>query len=461
MVKKCMSFLLALALALTLTVPAYAEDKVTYYEYDAVAGTLKSQTLSSGSYALVSSSGNPHGVDWTEKNNSNTYQVVKDSVSISGNLYISKDTTLILCDGATLTVNGGIYVDNATLTICGEVNGTGKLIATGGGNSAGGDDPVFRYGVYCQGSGSLVICGGSVEATGGNIEDNSPNGLLSCGIRCEGDACVTAYRGSLVAKGGTISGGTDGTSCGIYTQKDMTVGSGASVTATGGNVTATGVAYSYGVSAESGTVHVNDGTLIATGGAAVTSGKDTPADSNGIICKTLSVTGSTGGTVIATAGTSNILNDSETFDIYAFGDGNEPGSYALGIQNGTVQSSRSDKAVRLAIDNRGLSVNSTDMIKLAGGSRISGDVARLEGEDISAGLLPDGYKYEDLLDGDGKKVGVAVVSGSTSTTSYYYYTDPAEEKIEAPKTFDSGIVLYGVMAVMSVTGMAYVGKKRK
>ena len=43
----------------------------------------------------------------------------------------------------------------------------------------------------------------------------------------------------------------------------------------------------------------------------------------------------------------------------------------------------------------------------------------------------------------------------------YYYTPPAEEPIEAPKTADSGIALYGVLSLLSLTGMAALtGKKR-
>lgn len=41
----------------------------------------------------------------------------------------------------------------------------------------------------------------------------------------------------------------------------------------------------------------------------------------------------------------------------------------------------------------------------------------------------------------------------------HVYTAPTE-KIEAPKTFDAGIAVYGVMAVSSLLGMGYVGKKK-
>ena len=52
----------------------------------------------------------------------------------------------------------------------------------------------------------------------------------------------------------------------------------------------------------------------------------------------------------------------------------------------------------------------------------------------------------------------------TSTGGYYYY-DPttdtkADETKGSPKTFDAGVGIYAVTAVLSVTGMAWFGKKR-
>ena len=35
-----------------------------------------------------------------------------------------------------------------------------------------------------------------------------------------------------------------------------------------------------------------------------------------------------------------------------------------------------------------------------------------------------------------------------------------EEKINAPKTFDAGVGVYAVSAVLSLTGMVYVSKKK-
>lgn len=58
--------------------------------------------------------------------------------------------------------------------------------------------------------------------------------------------------------------------------------------------------------------------------------------------------------------------------------------------------------------------------------------------------------------------GASVSSGSSGK---YYYTKPStdtakEETKGSPKTFDAGVGVYAVTAVLSVTGMAWVGKKR-
>ena len=63
-----------------------------------------------------------------------------------------------------------------------------------------------------------------------------------------------------------------------------------------------------------------------------------------------------------------------------------------------------------------------------------------------------------------------VVTGQVSagvtvqqSTGYYYHptTDTkADETKGSPKTFDAGVGIYAVTAVLSVTGMAWVGKKR-
>ena len=57
----------------------------------------------------------------------------------------------------------------------------------------------------------------------------------------------------------------------------------------------------------------------------------------------------------------------------------------------------------------------------------------------------------------------SVTKSIPSTGGYYYHptTDTkADETKGSPKTFDAGVGIYAVTVVLSVTGMAWVGKKR-
>ncbi len=47
-----------------------------------------------------------------------------------------------------------------------------------------------------------------------------------------------------------------------------------------------------------------------------------------------------------------------------------------------------------------------------------------------------------------------------SSGGYYYYAPPAEQPIEAPKTADPGVALYGVLSLLSLTGLTCTTKKR-
>ena len=56
-------------------------------------------------------------------------------------------------------------------------------------------------------------------------------------------------------------------------------------------------------------------------------------------------------------------------------------------------------------------------------------------------------------------------AGASVSSSKYYYTKPSTDTAKnetkgSPKTFDAGVGIYAVTAVLSVTGMAWVGKKR-
>ena len=55
----------------------------------------------------------------------------------------------------------------------------------------------------------------------------------------------------------------------------------------------------------------------------------------------------------------------------------------------------------------------------------------------------------------------AYLTAVWSANSYYYYAPTTtDSKTDSPKTFDAGVGIYAVTALLSVTGMAWAGKKR-
>lgn len=239
MKKRIVSLLLALVMAISLTLPAYAEgapagtgSAATYgvqtdttpAEGEAAPAMLamtRSTTPTTGSVAYVDEDGETKTVTATKVvDNAITaggtwttgWYYVEGAGTLGGMWSVRGDVNLILCDGATLTANtiaGGISLHDGTkLTIYGQSAQTGKLVAC----------------ITGFGSGTLTINGGVVEATGQNGE-NAP----SYGINVEN---VTVNDGKVIATGGVASGGSP-------------------------------AAKSYGIS---GNVTFNGGTLIAKAG---------------------------------------------------------------------------------------------------------------------------------------------------------------------------------------------------
>ena len=83
----------------------------------------------------------------------------------------------------------------------------------------------------------------------------------------------------------------------------------------------------------------------------------------------------------------------------------------------------------------------------------------------AANSLPGGQQMK-IEQGKVTINNVAYGQGSTYTkpTSYYYYspstTTPDTTTKGSPKTFDAGVGIYAVTALLSVTGMAWTAKKR-
>ena len=172
------------------------------------------------------------------------------------------DATIILADGTTNTVKGfyeyypGIHIpESSTLTIQGELAGTGTLNASSNGHGAGIGG---GYNISC---GNITISGGTVAATGGmdaagiGSGSGSSTNPSSCGA-------ITINGGTVEATGGMnaagIGSGYRYSSCGAITI------SGGMVEARGDNDGA-GIGSGYGSSCS--TITINGGTVEATGGS--------------------------------------------------------------------------------------------------------------------------------------------------------------------------------------------------
>ena len=106
---------------------------------------------------------------------------------------------------------------------------------------------------------------------------------------------------------------------------------------------------------------------------------------------------------------------------------------------------------------------------ISGGTFTTGS-ATMIGKNNSAKVAVSGGTFKDA---EGKTVDVSAYlvagkqqnsDGSVGNKSYYYYspstTTPDTTTKGSPKTFDAGVGIYAVTAVLSVTGMAWTAKKR-
>ena len=162
---------------------------VSYRAYN--TGTNTFETLTANSCTAVTSSTTTMGAANTEK-----WYVVSSNVTVSSSITVNGTVHLILCDGATLTVNGGIAVTAGdALYIYSQSSGTGQLIANatglngfagiGGGSSVGnitihGGNITATGGEWSAGigggtnggGGSITIYGGNVEGIGWRVNNN-------------------------------------------------------------------------------------------------------------------------------------------------------------------------------------------------------------------------------------------------------------------------------------------------
>ena len=210
-------------------------DGISYQEWDGTKFITKN-VASSGCQVVTSST--------TTWDGSKTY-VVNGNVTISGDVTASADSKLILCDGATLTINGQLMGESGTkdLTIYAQSDGTkmGALNVTE--NMTGSGKFTIRFS-------NLTIHGGKITATAKGASWSSCNAIFLVNA-------LTMYGGDLTAQGN----GNDGAAIQTITVSIM---NNAKMEAKGGN--SSSHPGDRGIST-TGTITISDNaTLTATGG---------------------------------------------------------------------------------------------------------------------------------------------------------------------------------------------------
>ncbi len=257
---KLTAWLLTLAMLMTLvpsfTFTAFAADSdITYWYCDEKGANWQTGTKEAGEYESVTSSDTAWGTS-----GSATWYVASDEITISSRITVKGNVHLILADGATLTAESGIGVNEGnSLTIYGQEAGTGTLVAKTTTN--------FDAGIGGTGgaSGQITINGGNVKATGGAGGAGIGGGTTD-NFDSYVNGNVTVNGGSVVAQGGRSAAGIGGGNGGNGT----VIINGGSVEAQGEDMGA-GIGGGFNIFDDgngNGTVTINGGTVQATGGLA-------------------------------------------------------------------------------------------------------------------------------------------------------------------------------------------------
>ena len=403
--KKVLATVLALVMALGLCTTSWAEDEYAPLP-DAVDGviTLGSDvTIPESTQVTI-----PANTAITLKLNGKTLTVNKDcgiyvkgSLTIEGEGTITSSVTPIQIDGGSLTLNSG------------------KIVS--------GTD----YGTYALNGGSVTVNGGEIESELAALTGNNTTGTMN----------FVVNGGVLTAKKGPA----------IYMPNQV-------------RLDITGGTLNGGVSLRMGQVNISGGVINA-----ITSGIDDPKEyynysGNAWLPDALYVFGGTYNSEDAHGNSLNLNITGGTFNCE-----NRQGSavaiYDLGLvaQAQSVDISGNAVLKTNATDRKAYQVLSLADIEVnepAAGYGNEANVGKTEtvitgGKFSDEPTVANGYKATQ--NGDGTWT-------VTKISSYYYYspstTTPDTTTKGSPKTFDAGVGIYAVTALLSVTGMAWTAKKR-
>ena len=370
------------------------------------------------------------------------------NIDISSTLVVTKDVTLDL-NGHVLKMTGKgsvIHVKSGTLTLVDnntsaehkftDDNGLWKLDDNGdkvvkGGVITGGTGSTYTYGNYTYddcGGGVFVASWASFVMNGGNI--------VGCSADKSGGGVKVTNDGDFKMSGGTISGCTAGRGGGIDNR---------------------------------GTTTLSDNAKIKSCRATGT-GRD---DHGGGVCSWRNLTVS--GNVVITGCTAQNNNSYAMYVTTGYSDARsfiEGGTFDGSVWLNHYSSGKI--TVSGGTFKNGVNGAWTVTFNTNGGtpepeSQIRANLPATKPDDPTK----EGYTFEGWYDGDKKFDFDTPVSGERTVTlkakwtkeaATYYYYSPADGSADAakgsPKTFDPGVGIYAVSAALSLTGTAWIGRKR-
>ena len=461
--KKILATILALVLALGLTATVWAEGEGT-------------------------ASGSMTGVEFLAKAKDGVITLTGD-VTLTSTLEITNGNNVTIdLNGNTVTssLSTAIKVFNGYLTVKNTANTSGKISATGEAFRLVGNNNPATWESASTPAELVIEKGVEVESS------------ADCSVYLYGKGAKVDVYGKLVSKGiyatiqgqGTIDNRQNNSGTEIFIHEGAEVihtgAAGAiyhpqvgTLTVMGGTITGGDVA-----------VEIRRGTLNISGGTFT-------SNSNTFVCmpNTSPTSGSTAsGVAVAIAPHGAVGELGKEVKVNITG-GTFNGIYGLYQAD---PDNRTEQGVNIDIDVSdgkfvstgtytqgdtvyGAAVYSEDVTNFISGGTFSSDVSAYAGNNAVASLKNVYYVGTDSIEAAVNSMSggdtLTVIKGSvkvgnteygenrtyTKPTSYYYYspstTTPDTTK-GSPKTFDAGVGIYAVTAVLSVTGMAWTAKKR-
>lgn len=330
---------------------------------------------------------------------------VYEDMTIDERVDVTGDVKLILAEGCTLTTSNGIHVGREnSLTIYGQTETGGKLIAKGGAFQAGiGGNETERVG-------TITIHSGEIHASGGDFGPGIGCGGANTGRPGSGGT-VNIYGGAVYASGGRCSAGIGGGG------GRVDGGGGAKVTITGGTVTATG-----GIGGGSSAV------FNYSGGPGTFS---TGEDGNALIMASIGDSGDK-------TGWSGIIIEGNAGTVYGGSDGNVTLNTDLEISEG--KSLTVPEGVTLTIaDGKTLTIN---------GGTVT-NYGTIIGNVINNGVILNAGTINGTVTNNGRITNCDTITGTLTNDGTIYQGDDATlpKNVSGDGKIIQGVLLFGDLIV--------------